>query len=67
LLYSLLVVSTRKSPQATEWIVYLVAGAKARRLGTVKAATREEAIATAAAEFGLPPSRMIVQAISHAC
>jgi hypothetical protein len=63
--YNLLVVSARKSPSASDWLVYKIGGAKATRLGTVKAATMKEAIAVAAAEFGLPPARIMVQQINY--
>jgi hypothetical protein len=42
-------------------LVYRLGGAKAAYLGTVKAATREEAIAAAAVEYGVPVSRILVQ------
>lgn len=47
--------------KAIEWLVYRLGGAKAAYLGTVKAATREEAIAAAAVEYGVPVSRILVQ------
>jgi hypothetical protein len=56
-------VSARKSPSLPqEWLVYRVGGRKATHLGTVTAPTSEEAIAAAAVEFGVPASRIIVQA-----
>ena len=47
------------------WIAYQVRGAKAVMLGHVDASDWEGAIAAAAAEFGMPASRIIVRAVSR--
>jgi hypothetical protein len=47
------------------WIAYRIGGAKAVQLGHVEAPDRDAAIAAAAAEYGEPPTRIIVQAISR--
>lgn len=64
MLYNLQVVSGRKSPKASEWLVYRLGGAKATLLGTVKAPDREMALAMAYDEFNVPPAerkRIVVQ------
>jgi hypothetical protein len=66
MLYNLPVVSASKSPSPSEWLVYRVGGRKATHLGTVKAATMEAAIAAAAAEFGVPAGRIMVQQLRRA-
>jgi hypothetical protein len=45
------------------WIAYRIGGAKAAQLGHVEAPDQDAAIAAAAAEFGVPPARIIVQRI----
>jgi hypothetical protein len=40
--------------------------ARATRLGAVKAASMEQAIATAAAEFGVPSARILVRQLVDA-
>jgi membrane-bound lytic murein transglycosylase B len=66
MLYNLSVVSARKTPSPSEWLVYRVGGREATHLGTVKAATMESAIAAAAQEYGVPAARIVVQEVSHA-
>jgi hypothetical protein len=53
-------------PKPREWIAYRMRGAKAERLGHVTAPTMNEAIAAAAKEYHVPPSRILVQAVRHA-
>ena len=48
------------------WLAYRIRGAKASMLGHVTAATMDEAIAVAAQEYRVPPSRILVQQVSHA-
>jgi hypothetical protein len=45
---------------------HAVRGAKATMLGHVEAVDMEAAIAAAAAEFGVPPSRILVQQVCNA-
>ena len=61
MLYNLLVVSARRpSRKPQTWLAYRIRGAKAELLGHVEAPTREEAIAAAAEEYRVPPSRIVV-------
>jgi hypothetical protein len=57
----------RRLPPAKprEWIAYRVRGAKAAWLGHVRAPTMEAAIATAAAQYGVPAARILVQQIGE--
>jgi hypothetical protein len=48
------------------WVAYRVRGAKAAWLGHVEAPTMEAAITAAAAEFHVPPGRILVQRIEYA-
>jgi hypothetical protein len=55
---------TKKLP-LTAWIAYRIGGAKAVQLGHVEAPDQDSAVAAAAAEYSVPPARIIVQAISR--
>jgi hypothetical protein len=48
------------------WIAYRICGAKAAWLGHVEAPTMEAAISAAAREYGVPPSRILVQQVRYA-
>ena len=64
MLYNIHVVSARKTPVASDRLVYRLAGPKASLLGTVKAPNCEAAQAIAYDEFAVPEAerkRMIVQ------
>jgi hypothetical protein len=52
-----------KKPPLATWIAYVIRGAKAVQLGHVEATDRDAAIAAAAAEFGVPPARILVRAM----
>ena len=54
-------------PPLITWIAYRLRGAKAAQLGHVEAPDMESAVAAAAAEFGVPASRVLVQAIGPRC
>jgi hypothetical protein len=43
------------------WLAYYIRGAKAALLGHIEAPTPEQAIAAAAAEYGVPPTRILVR------
>jgi membrane-bound lytic murein transglycosylase B len=49
-----------------EWIAYRMRGAKAERLGHVRAPAMDEAIAEAATEYGVDPKRILVQRVADA-
>jgi hypothetical protein len=67
MLYNSSVVSAhRPSRKPQTWLAYRIRGAKAELLGHVYASTMEEAIAVAAEEYRVPPSRIMVQQVSHA-
>ena len=55
---------SRSKPQT--WLAYRIRGAKASMLGQVTAATMDEAIAVAAQEYRVPPSRILVQQVGNA-
>ncbi|HEX5999983.1 MAG TPA: hypothetical protein VFZ16_11415 [Hyphomicrobiaceae bacterium] len=58
-------VRTPERSRPPTWLAYRIRGAKAELLGHVDGRDLDEAIAAAAAEFGVDPRRLLVQQIAR--